>query len=50
VSGIEESILFTKQQLTEEDDVLQGLVKQLEELRKQVDAKRVVVDEKRTVG
>ena len=49
VSGIEESILFTKQQLAEEDDVLQGLVKQLEELRKQVDAKRVVVDEKRTV-
>ena len=49
ITGIEESISFTRKQITEEDEVLQNLVKQLEELRGQVDAKRSVVDEKRTV-
>ncbi|MFL5810309.1 MAG: chromosome segregation protein SMC, partial [Flavisolibacter sp.] len=49
ITGIEESISFTQKQITEEEDVLQKLVKQLEEFRTQVDAKRTVVDEKRTV-
>jgi len=49
ITGIEESISFTQKQITEEEEVLQNLVKQLEELRTQVDAKRIVVDEKRTL-
>ncbi|HEU4901309.1 MAG TPA: chromosome segregation protein SMC, partial [Flavisolibacter sp.] len=49
MSGLSESIGFTQKQITEEEDVLKGLAKQLEELRSQVDARRAVVDEKRTV-
>lgn len=49
ITGLEESISFTQKQIGEEEEVLQGLAKQLEELRSQVDAKRGVVDEKRSV-
>ncbi|RYZ28187.1 MAG: chromosome segregation protein SMC, partial [Chitinophagaceae bacterium] len=49
VTGIEESIQFTQKQIGEEEEVLQGLVKSFEELRKEVDARRSVVDEKRNV-
>ncbi len=49
ITGIEESIAFTQKQITDEEQVLQNLTKQLEELRTQVDAKRAVVDEKRNV-
>lgn len=49
MTGLSESITFTQKQIDDESDVLQGLVKQLEEFRSQVDAKRSVVDEKRTV-
>ncbi|MBB1283957.1 chromosome segregation protein SMC [Flavisolibacter sp. BT320] len=49
MTGIEESIAFTQKQITEEEEVLQGLVKQFEELRKEVDARRSVVDEKRNI-
>ncbi|MDB5208083.1 MAG: smc, partial [Flavisolibacter sp.] len=49
MTGIEESISFTQKQIGEQDDVLQKVVKQLEELRTQVDAKRIVVDERRVV-
>ncbi|HEV7330741.1 MAG TPA: chromosome segregation protein SMC [Flavisolibacter sp.] len=49
MTGIEESITFTQKQIAEEEEVLQGWVKQFEELRKEVDARRSVVDEKRNV-
>jgi chromosome segregation protein len=49
VTGIEESISFTRQQIGEQDEVLKALARQLEELRTQVDAKRIVVDERRNV-
>ncbi|WP_121354604.1 chromosome segregation protein SMC [Flavisolibacter nicotianae] len=49
MTGIEESIAFTQKQIGEEEEVLKGLNKQLEELRTQVDARRAVVDEKRSV-
>ncbi len=49
ITGIEESLSFTQKQISEEEGVLQGLMKQLEELRTQVDAKRSVVDKRRTV-
>ena len=49
ITGIDESISFTQKQITEEEEVLQALGKQLEELRGQVDAKRSFVDEKRSV-
>lgn len=47
ISGIEESIGFTQQQITEEEEVLNGLTGQLEELRSQVDERRAVLDERR---
>jgi chromosome segregation protein len=47
ISGIEESIQFTKQQLGDEELTLQTLTGQLEELRSQVDARRNVLDENR---
>ncbi len=49
MAGIDESISFTKKQISEESDVLQKLQKSLDDLRLQVDEKRVVVDERRTV-
>ncbi|RYZ24072.1 MAG: chromosome segregation protein SMC, partial [Chitinophagaceae bacterium] len=49
ITGIDESITFTQKQIAEQEEVLQNLVKQLEEFRSQVDAKRSIVDEKRTV-
>ncbi|HUC81262.1 MAG TPA: chromosome segregation protein SMC [Flavisolibacter sp.] len=49
ITGIEESITFTQKQITEQEEVLQNLVKSFEEMRGQVDAKRSIVDEKRTV-
>src|SRR3954469_9316826 len=39
ITGIEESISFTQQQITEEDQVLVNFTAQLEELRAQVDEK-----------
>jgi len=48
INGIEESIDFTQQQITEEEGTLESLGGQLEELRYQVDEKRVVLDEKRS--
>src|SRR5215203_2064343 len=47
ISGIDESIGFTKRQIDEEEATLTSLSGQLEELRAQVDEKRVVLDEKR---
>jgi len=48
ISGIEESINFTQQQIAEEEEVLNGLTGQLEELRSQVDEKRSILDENRS--
>ena len=47
IQGIEESISFTKDQISEEEHTLSGLTGQLEELRAQVDEKRTVLDENR---
>jgi len=47
ITGIEESINFTRQQISEEAQTLQNLTAQLEELRLQVDEKRAIVDENR---
>ena len=47
ISGIEESISFTRGQIGEEEVTLSNLSGQLEELRAQVDEKRVVLDENR---
>src|SRR5215213_9180605 len=47
ITGIEESINFTQQQITEEEGTLSNLTAQLEEVRSQVDEKRVVLDENR---
>lgn len=47
ITGIEESIHFTQQQIAEEDQTLQNLAAQLEEVRSQVDEKRATVDESR---
>ncbi|HEY0060162.1 MAG TPA: AAA family ATPase, partial [Flavisolibacter sp.] len=47
ISGLEESIQFTEQQIGDEDEALTELVEQFEEARSGVDAKRVVLDEKR---
>ena len=49
MTGLSESISFTQKQITEEEEVLKGLAKQLEDLRKDVDSRRAVVDEKRNV-
>lgn len=48
IKGIDESIGFTKLQIEEEDNALEGLSEQLETLRHEVDAKRSVLDEKRS--
>ena len=48
LKGLEESILFTEQQGTEEQTILENLQFQLEALKKSVDDKRKVFDEKRT--
>jgi chromosome segregation protein len=47
ITGIDESINFTQQQLSEEEQTLESLTGQLEELRSQVDARRNVLDENR---
>ena len=47
ISGIDESISFTRRQIEEEEETLESLAGQLEELRAQVDEKRVVLDERR---
>ncbi|HVG12772.1 MAG TPA: AAA family ATPase, partial [Flavisolibacter sp.] len=47
ITGLEESIQFTEQQIGDEDEALTELVEQFEEARSGVDAKRVVLDEKR---
>ena len=47
INGIEESISFTQQQITEEEGILENLTGQLEELRSQVDARRTILDENR---
>jgi chromosome segregation protein len=47
ITGIEESINFTRQQLGEEEQTLESLTGQLEELRSQVDARRNILDENR---
>ncbi len=48
ISGIEESLNFTNQQIEEEEQVLAALGKQLEDKRLQVDEKRLVLDEQRS--
>ncbi len=47
ITGIDESIQFTRQQITDEEEVLGGLAEQLEEMRGDVDARRRVLDEHR---
>lgn len=47
MTGIDESIHFTQQQMAEEEQTLSGLTTQLEQLRWQVDEKRAVLDENR---
>jgi len=49
LKGIEESISFTHQQVSEEEKIFAGLNEQLEQLRADADAKRNVLDEKRRV-
>ncbi|MFM9909258.1 MAG: chromosome segregation SMC family protein, partial [Chitinophagaceae bacterium] len=49
LSGLEESILFTQQQVEEEKARLSSLEQQLEEIRIQVEEKRKVFDEKRAL-
>lgn len=48
ITGIDESITFTKMQIEEEEAKLSELNGQLEELRSQVDARRNVLDENRS--
>ncbi|HEY1113272.1 MAG TPA: AAA family ATPase, partial [Chitinophagaceae bacterium] len=48
ITGIEESISFTQQQIGDEEKALRQLTGQLEEFRSQVDAKRGILDEKRS--
>ena len=45
--GLEESILFTEEQVKEEEGKLETLQQQLEELKSDVEQKRTVFDEKR---
>ncbi|MFN2438999.1 MAG: chromosome segregation protein SMC [Chitinophagaceae bacterium] len=47
IKGINESIDFTRQQISDEEKELATLSGQLEHFRKEVDAKRTVLDEKR---
>jgi chromosome segregation protein len=48
LKGLEESIVFTRQQVGEEENKLSGLQEQLESLKSSVDETRKVFDEKRT--
>ena len=47
IQGIEESIQFTQQQVTDEEAAYKEVTAQLEAVRKDVDSKRIVVDEAR---
>lgn len=47
LKGIEESIAFTNQQVSAEENTLKGLNDRLEGLRQEMDSKRQVLDEKR---
>lgn len=47
ITGIEESISFTRQQIGEEEQSQQELMGQVDALRKEMDEKRKVVDERR---
>jgi chromosome segregation protein len=47
LKGLEESIVFTRQQATEEENKLSGLQEQLESLKDSVDETRKLFDEKR---
>jgi len=47
LKGLEESIVFTRQQVSEEENKLSGLQEQLESLKDSVDETRKVFDEKR---
>lgn len=47
ITGIEESIGFTRNQIGEQEQTLENLTDQLEELRSQVDVRRGVLDENR---
>jgi chromosome segregation protein len=49
IGGIQESLVFTQQQVTDEEAILKELIAQLDELRGQVDVKRNVLDENRKV-
>jgi len=49
ITGIDESIGFTKLQIEEEEKSLAGLHSQLEQLRREVDEKRRRLDEKRSI-
>ena len=48
LKGLEESIVFTRQQIGEEENKLSGLQEQLESLKSSVDETRQVFDEKRS--
>ena len=48
LEGIEESIAFTKLQVDEEENSLQGLNEKLKQYQEEVNAKRIVLDEKRS--
>lgn len=48
LAGLEESIEFTRVQVSEEQAKLEGLEQQLEEIREQVTSKRKVFDERRS--
>src|SRR6202000_339112 len=47
LKGLEESIVFTRQQAAEEENKLEGLQEQLESLKDSVDESRKLFDEKR---
>lgn len=47
LKGLEESILFTEQQVSEESGKLEGLQEQLEERKDSVESSRAIFDEKR---
>jgi chromosome segregation protein len=48
LKGLDESIVFTRQQVGEEENKLSGLEEQLESLKESVDETRIVFDGKRT--
>lgn len=47
IKGLEESIHFSQQQVTDEEEAYKEITVQLEDVRKEVDAKRGIVDEHR---